>query len=149
MSEPQTAPDEGWGVSVKGALMLAGGFFGALALILVGMGIFYHFGAKNPYALRPHADPAPEIRTYQRRPDARLPGQLYGPPRLTAEQVQAVDRAIQSLAAKGDAGWAPLGPAPGGPPAVSQGVAPQQAFPLTAGPSANPAAAPATMGQGR
>ena len=149
MSEPTTSMDERWGVPVKRALLLAGGFFGLLVLSLAGVWLFYRAEANDPRALRPHPDPAPALRTYQRRPDEHLPGHIYAPPQDTAGQDRAIRGAMQALAARGDAGWAPLAPPPNQPPAASQGVAPEQAFPLSGAPSANPVAAPASGGTAR
>jgi len=99
---------EGWEIPGRKALWIAAGFFGALAVFIAAVALFYRLGVADPRATTPSANPRGPAQATQRRPDDRLPVPQTGPPTPTPAQAEAIDRAMGALAAKGDAGWAPL-----------------------------------------
>ena len=102
---------EGWGVSVRHAAWIAGGFFGVLLAFIAAVGLFYHLSVAGPPPTSA-ADPQAQLQAVQRRPDDHLPLPQGGPPAPTAAQACAIDQAITVLARKGDSGWAPPSAAP-------------------------------------
>lgn len=108
----QTPKREGWGVATRGALLLMGGFLACLGLVIGIATVVYRIGTNHPHADIPRNFPAPQLETYERLPQGRLPRPDIGPPEPTAAQAQAISAAMQTLAERGDAGWAPLQKAP-------------------------------------
>jgi hypothetical protein len=97
---------EGWGVRWRWAIAIAVAFFGFVAASVGGIYAFY--AAEGA----PHVDTRPGEIFPAPRPNAKLddaPGWSFAPSHGLEEPPDpAVSRAMSELAAKGDAGYAPL-----------------------------------------